>query len=66
VCVAVAYSFLAAGIVFGFAALKPVLIREKVYHNLCSQAELDEDVRVCNTQQIRYISYTSIDHNVQY
>ncbi|KAJ5605228.1 hypothetical protein N7510_010382 [Penicillium lagena] len=53
VCIAVIYCFLAAGIVFGFAALKPILIREKVYRNLCSRAELDEDVSVCNGQQIR-------------
>lgn len=50
---AVVYCFLAAGVVFGFAALKPVLIREKVYRNLCSQAELEEDVDVCYGQEIR-------------
>lgn len=54
-CIAVIYCFLAAGIVFGFAALKPILIREKVYRNLCTRAELDEDVSVCNGQQIRYV-----------
>ncbi|KAJ5355642.1 Major facilitator superfamily domain general substrate transporter [Penicillium concentricum] len=53
VCTAVVYCFLAAGIVFGFAALKPVLIREKVYRNLCSQTELEEDVDVCYGQEIR-------------
>ncbi|OQD62491.1 hypothetical protein PENPOL_c012G06977 [Penicillium polonicum] len=53
VCTAVVYCFLAAGVVFGFAALKPVLIREKVYRNLCSQAELEEDVDVCYGQEIR-------------
>ncbi|KAJ5484608.1 Major facilitator superfamily domain general substrate transporter [Penicillium expansum] len=50
---AVVYCFLAAGVVFGFAALKPILIREKVYRNLCSQAELEEDVDVCYGQEIR-------------
>lgn len=54
VCTAVIYCFLAAGVVFGFAALKPVLIREKVYRNLCSQAELERDVDVCDGQEIRY------------
>ncbi|CAG8253474.1 unnamed protein product [Penicillium salamii] len=53
VCTAVTYCFLSAGVVFGFAALKPVLVREKVYRNLCSQAELDRDVEVCNGQEIR-------------
>ncbi|KAJ5782060.1 Major facilitator superfamily domain general substrate transporter [Penicillium paradoxum] len=53
VCAAVVYCFLAAGVVFGFAALKPVLIREKVYRNLCSQIERDEDVDVCYGQEIR-------------
>ncbi|KAJ6104065.1 hypothetical protein N7523_010385 [Penicillium sp. IBT 18751x] len=53
VCLAVIYCFLAAGIVFGFAAIKPVLIRENVYRNLCSQAELEEDVDVCYGQEIR-------------
>ncbi|CAG8186451.1 unnamed protein product [Penicillium olsonii] len=53
VCTAVVYCFLAAGVVFGFAALKPVLIREKVYRNLCSQAELDRNVEVCDGQEIR-------------
>ncbi|QQK43732.1 MFS transporter Fmp42, putative [Penicillium digitatum] len=50
---AVVYCFLAAGVVFGFAALKPILIREKVYRNLCSEAELKEDVDVCYGQEIR-------------
>ncbi|CAG8910203.1 unnamed protein product [Penicillium egyptiacum] len=53
ICTAVVYCFLAAGVVFGFAALKPVLIREKVYRNLCSRAELEEDVDVCYGQEIR-------------
>lgn len=54
VCLAVLYCFLAAGVVFGFAALKPVLIREHVYRNLCSQEELDNDVTVCDGQEIKY------------
>ncbi|KAJ5558008.1 hypothetical protein N7461_001980 [Penicillium sp. DV-2018c] len=53
VCTAVVYCFLAAGVVFGFAALKPILVRENVYRNLCTQAELDEDVDVCYGQEIR-------------
>lgn len=53
-CLAVLHCFLAAGIVFGFAAIKPVLIRENVYRNLCSQEELEGDVGVCDGQEIRY------------
>lgn len=48
------YCFLAAGIVFGFAAIKPILIRENVYRGLCSKEELDDDVPVCDGQEIRY------------
>lgn len=44
---------LAAGIIFGYAALKPVLIREGVYRKYCTQEELDEGVRVCYEQEIR-------------
>lgn len=54
VCLALIYCFLAAGVVFGFAALKPVLIREHVYRNLCSREELDNDVAVCDGQEIKY------------
>ncbi|KAJ5929818.1 hypothetical protein N7454_006768 [Penicillium verhagenii] len=53
VCLAVVYCFLAAGIAFGFAALKPVLIREKVYRQFCSKQELDDNVDVCSGQEIR-------------
>ncbi|KAJ5389079.1 Protein FMP42 [Penicillium cataractarum] len=53
VCLAVIYCFLAAGVVFGFAALKPVLIKEHVYRNLCSREELDNEVAVCNGQEIK-------------
>ncbi|KAJ5631842.1 uncharacterized protein N7484_011942 [Penicillium longicatenatum] len=53
VCIAVVYCFLAAGIAFGFAALKPVLIREKVYRNFCSRQELEDSVEVCSGQEIR-------------
>lgn len=51
---AVIYCLLSAGIVFGFAALKPVLIRENVYRNHCSREELEQNVTVCDGQEIRY------------
>jgi hypothetical protein len=53
VCTAVVYCFLAAGVVFGFAAIKPVLIRENVYRNLCTKSELEAGVDVCDRQEIR-------------
>jgi hypothetical protein len=54
VAIAVIYCFLAAGVVFGFAALKPVLIREGVYRNLCSRDELSKNREVCYGQELRY------------
>lgn len=53
---AVIYCFLAAGVVFGFAALKPVLIREGVYRNRCSRDELSRNREVCYGQELRYAS----------
>ncbi|PYI20112.1 hypothetical protein BO86DRAFT_207070 [Aspergillus japonicus CBS 114.51] len=53
VCIAVVYCLLAAGIVFGFAAIKPVLIREGVYRDRCSQEELDNNSDVCYGQELR-------------
>ncbi|GFF81024.1 protein FMP42 [Aspergillus lentulus] len=50
---AVIYCFLAAGVVFGFAALKPVLIREGVYRNRCSRDELSRNREVCYGQELR-------------
>ncbi|KAL4783433.1 major facilitator superfamily domain-containing protein [Aspergillus varians] len=48
VSVAVVYCFFSAGIVFGFAAIKPVLIREGVYSEFCSG---EEDI--CYGQELR-------------
>ena len=44
---------MASGIVFGFAALKPVLIDQGVYRELCTADELAEDVEVCYEQELR-------------
>ncbi|CAG8982643.1 hypothetical protein HYALB_00006038 [Hymenoscyphus albidus] len=49
---AVVYCLFAAGIVFGYAAIKPVLIREHVYRDLCTEEELDKGVRTCYDQEI--------------
>lgn len=32
---------------FGFAALKPILIKEGVFRDLCTPVEIDADVEVC-------------------
>lgn len=45
--------WLASGIVFGFAALKPVLISEGVYREFCTPEEIDADVDVCYEQDLR-------------
>jgi len=46
--------------VFGFAALKPVLIDTGVYRELCTAEELAEDVDVCYEQELRYITSLSM------
>ena len=51
---AVIYCLFSAGIVFGYAALKPVLIDEGVYRDRCTQEELDDNVKICYGQEIRY------------
>ncbi|GAB7344636.1 hypothetical protein MBLNU457_3121t1 [Dothideomycetes sp. NU457] len=53
VTIAVLYNLLAAGIVFGFAAIKPVFISEGVYRDRCTKQELDNQVWVCYEQELR-------------
>ncbi|KAL2812156.1 major facilitator superfamily domain-containing protein [Aspergillus granulosus] len=48
VIVAVVYCFFAAGVVFGYAAIKPVFIREGVYGHSCSGEE-----SACYGQELR-------------
>lgn len=50
---AVVYSLLSAGVVFGYAALKPVLIEEGVYRNRCRQDEVRKQQRLCYGQEMR-------------
>lgn len=45
--------WLASGIVFGFAALKPVLLSEGVYEWLCDGDELEDGVDVCFKQELQ-------------
>ncbi|KAF2845921.1 MFS transporter-like protein Fmp42 [Plenodomus tracheiphilus IPT5] len=57
----------ASGIVFGFAALKPILIKEGVFRDLCTPEELDADVEVCFDQDLRlnfFFSLASTTANV--
>ncbi|WPH03888.1 MFS general substrate transporter [Acrodontium crateriforme] len=45
--------WLASGIVFGFAAIKPVMISEGVYRELCTAEELNAGVELCYEQDLR-------------
>ncbi|KAJ5961144.1 Major facilitator superfamily domain general substrate transporter [Penicillium vulpinum] len=57
----------ASGIVFGFAALKPVLVEEGVYHERCTPAEIDEGLELCAQQDLRlnlFFTIASITANV--
>ncbi len=56
VCIAVAYSLLAAGIIFGYAALKPVLIDQRVYQDRCKEDELYGDPGTCYAQDVRFVN----------
>lgn len=47
------YCLFAAGIVFGYAAIKPVLITEGVFKELCTSEELESGVSPCYQQEIR-------------
>ncbi|CAN9178732.1 unnamed protein product [Alternaria alternata] len=53
VLLAVIYCLFAAGVVFGYAAIKPVLLEEGVYRDYCTKEELDQDVHVCYEQELR-------------
>jgi hypothetical protein len=53
VAITVLACWLASGIVFGFAALKPVLISEGVYREQCTREELKQNVEICMEQDIR-------------
>ncbi|KAF2011000.1 MFS general substrate transporter [Aaosphaeria arxii CBS 175.79] len=67
VIVTVLVCWFASGIVFGFAALKPILVKEGVFRELCTQEELDADVDVCYEQDLRlnfFFSLASTTANV--
>ncbi|KKY18040.1 putative major facilitator superfamily transporter [Phaeomoniella chlamydospora] len=50
---AVIYCLFSAGVVFGYAAIKPVLIEEGAYKNLCTAEELEKGISPCYAQEIR-------------
>jgi hypothetical protein len=45
---------LSAGIVFGFAALKPILVDRDAYRELCTDEELKDGVVICYKQDLKY------------
>jgi hypothetical protein len=49
------YCLFAAGVVFGYAAIKPVLLEEGVYRNKCSKQELKDGVPICYEQELRFV-----------
>jgi len=51
--IAVVYCLLAAGVVFGYAAIKPVLVDNGVYRDRCTKQELENGVWVCYEQELR-------------
>jgi MFS family permease len=53
VAVAVLYCLFGAGVVFGYAALKPVLVDTGVYRDRCTKEELQAGVWVCYEQEVR-------------
>jgi hypothetical protein len=53
----VVYCLFAAGIVFGYAAIKPVLINEGVYKDRCTADELEKNVPVCYQQELRSVQF---------
>lgn len=55
ICVSVISCFLTSGIIYGFAALKPVLIKEGVYSTECSPDELQGRI-LCYGQELRYVT----------
>lgn len=55
VIVGIVSCFLAAGIVFGFAALKPILVARDAYRELCTDEELRNGVIICYMQDLKCV-----------
>lgn len=63
--VAVLYCVLSAGVIFGYAALKPILIEEGVYRNRCTNEELENGERLCYNQDLRFVNFQLL-HFLEY
>ncbi|PVF96318.1 hypothetical protein CPB86DRAFT_736987, partial [Serendipita vermifera] len=50
---AVFFCLTCTGVIFGYAALKPVLVRQGVYRELCTEHEKQQHVWVCEKQDLR-------------
>ncbi|RMZ75449.1 hypothetical protein DV737_g5295, partial [Chaetothyriales sp. CBS 132003] len=50
---AIIFCLFGAGVVFGYAAIKPVLIDEGVFKELCTAKEIEEGTSPCYQQEIR-------------
>ena len=53
VVIAIIYCLFAAGVVFGYAAIKSVLIDEGIYKDYCTKQELEDGTTPCYQQEIR-------------
>ncbi len=53
VAVAVSYCLLSAGVVFGYAAIKPVFVSEGVYNEYCPVEAISSKYRTCYEQELR-------------
>lgn len=51
---------LGSGIVFGFAALKPILVDRQAYRDLCTKDELEHDFVICYKQDLKYDHHLSL------
>ena len=60
VSVACIYCLFAAGVVFGYAAFKPVLVKEGVYRDYCNEEERDIP-GTCYEQEIRLVLQQRLD-----
>ncbi|EJD54139.1 hypothetical protein AURDEDRAFT_141988, partial [Auricularia subglabra TFB-10046 SS5] len=64
---AVIFCVTCSGVVFGFAALKPVLVRQGVYRGLCVSRDEQRDDQPCEAQNLRLNSlftYAAVTSNV--
>lgn len=59
ICCSIAWCLVAAGPVFGFAALKPILIKEGVYSERCDLENVKNDTIVYLTE--KFAAYANVD-----